>query len=137
MFEKILLAVDGSPHSSKTVPVASDLASRYGSTVKVLHVREHGRHEGTDVDLGPPMDPDELVEGVVATLQAAGVSASGEVRRVSPGSTPEEIVDAAEKDGASLIVMGTRGMTEWRSLLLGGVANKVVHHAGCPVLLVR
>jgi nucleotide-binding universal stress UspA family protein len=33
--------------------------------------------------------------------------------------------------------MGTRGMTEWRSMLLGGVANKVVHQAHCPVLLVR
>lgn len=137
MFEKILLAVDGSPHSSKTIPVASDLATRYGSVVKVLHVREHGRHEGTDVDLGPPIDAQQLVDEVVARLKADGVDASGEVRRVSPGSTPEEIVDAADKDGSSLIVMGTRGMTEWRSLMLGGVANKVVHHAGCPVLLVR
>ena len=38
---------------------------------------------------------------------------------------------------AKLAVMGTRGMTEWKSLLLGGVANKVIHHATCPVLLVR
>jgi nucleotide-binding universal stress UspA family protein len=38
---------------------------------------------------------------------------------------------------ADLIVMGTRGMTELKSLVLGGVANKVVHHAHCPVLLVR
>jgi nucleotide-binding universal stress UspA family protein len=38
---------------------------------------------------------------------------------------------------ADLIVMGTRGMTEWKSLVLGGVANKVLHHATCPVLLVR
>lgn len=137
MFEKILLAVDGSPHSSKTIPVASDLARKYGSSVTVLHVREHGKHEGTDVDLGPPIDADELVDEVVRRLRADGVDASGEVRRVSPGETPQEIVDAAEKTGASLIVMGTRGMTEFKSLLLGGVANKVVHHAGCPVLLVR
>ncbi|MGZ5289365.1 MAG: universal stress protein, partial [Actinomycetota bacterium] len=60
-----------------------------------------------------------------------------EVRRVSPGDTPEQIVGVAQEVHADLIVMGTRGMTEWKSLLLGGVANKVIHHATCPVLLVR
>ena len=59
------------------------------------------------------------------------------IRRVAPGSTPEQIVEVAQETDASLIVMGTRGMTEWKSLLLGGVANKVVQHAPCPVLLVR
>ena len=43
----------------------------------------------------------------------------------------------AEQADANLIVMGTRGMSEFRSIVLGGVANKVVHHAHCPVLLVR
>jgi nucleotide-binding universal stress UspA family protein len=33
--------------------------------------------------------------------------------------------------------MGSRGMSEWKSLLLGGVATKVVHQAECPILLVR
>ena len=43
----------------------------------------------------------------------------------------------AEDVGADLIIMGTRGMSEWKSLVLGGVANKVVAHAHCSVLLVR
>ena len=38
---------------------------------------------------------------------------------------------------ADLIVLGSQGMSEWKSLMLGGVANKVVQHATCPVLLVR
>jgi nucleotide-binding universal stress UspA family protein len=46
-------------------------------------------------------------------------------------------VEVASASEADLIVMGTRGMTELKSLVLGGVANKVVHHAHCPVLLVR
>lgn len=56
---------------------------------------------------------------------------------MSPGDTAEQIVEVAEASNAGLIVVGTRGTTEWKSLLLGGVANKVVHHATCPVLLVR
>jgi len=137
MFQRVVVAVDGSPQSGKTLPVALDLAQKYGSSVVVVHVREHTRYEGSDVDMGPPIPAQELVDEVVRTFGEAGVDARGELRRVSPGSTPEQIVEIADEVEADLIVMGTRGMTEWRSLLLGGVANKVVHHAHCPVLLVR
>jgi nucleotide-binding universal stress UspA family protein len=137
MFASVLVAVDGSPRSAKTIPVAIDLAQKYGSAVTVLHVREYTRYEGSDVDMGPPIPAEELVEDVVRQFREAGVGAKGEVRRVGSGSTPEQIVEVATDIGADLIVMGTRGMTEWRSLLLGGVATKVIHHAQCPVLLVR
>jgi nucleotide-binding universal stress UspA family protein len=137
MFERMLVAVDGSRRSTKTVAVAVDLATRYGSSVTVVHVREHTLYEGADVDLGPAISADELVDGVLEVFREAGIDARGEIRRVSPGETAEQIVEVAKASNADLIVMGTRGMTEWRSLLLGGVANKVVHHATCPVLLVR
>ena len=45
--------------------------------------------------------------------------------------------EVADKVTADLIIMGSRGMSEWKSLLLGGVAAKVVAQASCPVLLVR
>ena len=137
MFERILVAVDGSPHSSKTIPVASDLATRYGATVTVLHVREHERYEGQDVDLGPPLEAEALVDAALAIFREAGVPATGVIRRVTPGQTPREIIRVAKASEAALIVIGTRGMTELKSLVLGGVANKVVQNATCPVLLVR
>ena len=56
MFERILIAVDGSPKSEKTILIALDMAERYGSIVTVVHVREYERYEGSDVDLGSP-DP--------------------------------------------------------------------------------
>jgi nucleotide-binding universal stress UspA family protein len=77
------------------------------------------------------------VAQAVATFEEAGVDARGEIRRVSTGDTPQQIIEVAAATRADLIVLGSRGMTEWKSLLLGGVANKVVHHAACPVLLVR
>jgi nucleotide-binding universal stress UspA family protein len=137
VFERILVAVDGSPRSEKTIAIALDMARRYASAVTVVHVREYERYEGSDVDMGPPTPAEQLVDEVLATFRAGGVEALGEIRRVSSGSTPEQIVEVAERSQADLIVMGSRGMTEWKSLLLGGVATTVVHHASCPVLLVR
>ena len=137
MFERILVAVDGSSRSEATISMAVDLAQRYGSTVTVLHVREYERYEGSDVDMGPPTSAEQLVDEALEKFRAGNVEARGEVRRVSSGDTPDQIVEVSEKVQADLIVLGSRGMSEWKSLLLGGVASKVVAHAKCPVLLVR
>lgn len=137
MFDRIVVAVDGSREGGKTVPAAIQLAVKFNSSLTVVHVREHTKYEGSDVDLGPDQPADELMEAVLGQIRAAGLDAHGEIRRVNPGDTPEQIVSVAKDVDADLIVMGTRGMTEWKSMLLGGVANKVIHHAHCPVLLVR
>jgi nucleotide-binding universal stress UspA family protein len=137
LFEHTLVAVDGSPRSERTVAIALDLAKKYSSVVTVLHVREYERYEGSDVDMGPPISADQLVEEVLSTFREAGVEAKGEIRRVSAGATPDQIIEVAGSSGADLIILGSRGMSEWKSLLLGGVATKVVSHATCPVLLVR
>ena len=137
MFERILVAVDGSPKSEKTILIALDLADRYGSAVTIVHVREYERYEGSDVDMGPPIPAEELVDDVLTRFRDKGIEAHGEIRRASSGDTPEQIVEIARTAEAELIVLGSRGMSEWKSLLLGGVANKVVQHATCPVLLVR
>jgi nucleotide-binding universal stress UspA family protein len=137
MFERLVVAVDGSREGGKTVPAAVQLAQKFSSAVTVVHVREHTKYEGSDVDLGPDMPAEELMDAVLATFREAGIEATGIVRRVSPGDTPAQIVQVAKEADADLLVMGTRGMTEWKSMLLGGVANKVIHHAHCPVLLVR
>jgi nucleotide-binding universal stress UspA family protein len=136
-FERIVVPIDGSPRGSKTIELALGLATRFDAAVTVVHVREYERYEGDDVDMGPPISAEELVEETVRVFSDAGVPASGVVRRVRSNETAQQIVEVAEQANADLVVMGTRGMTEWRSLLLGGVANKVVHHATCPVLLVR
>ena len=54
------------------------------------------------------------------------------------GTKPGEIiVDMAEKESASMVVMGTRGLGKIRRTLLGSVSDYVVHHCGCPVLVCR
>lgn len=137
MFERILLAVDGSDHSKKAVPVAGDLARRYGGEVIVLHVREHEVTWGADIDVETADEARALVDGVVRELKDAGTNARGEVVRVPLGQTPRAVLDMTHDEGAGLIVMGTRGLSDWGRLLMGSVAHKVVHLAEVPVLVVR
>jgi nucleotide-binding universal stress UspA family protein len=132
MFEKILLAVDGSVHSEQATAAASELA-KSGGTVHVLHVREAG--------LVLPVETNTEAQGVVdqaiKQLEADGVDVSGQAVSARAGSVAPTIIDAARSFGCDLIVMGTRGLSDFSGLLVGSIAHKVIHHADCPVLVVR
>ena len=56
---------------------------------------------------------------------------------VSPNSTAGTIVDYAEREGIDLIVMGTRGRSGFKKLLLGSTASNVTAYAHCPVLIIK
>ena len=53
------------------------------------------------------------------------------------GNVAEEILKIADKEKVDMIVLGSRGLSTAKELLLGGVSHKVVHHAKCPVTVVR
>jgi nucleotide-binding universal stress UspA family protein len=57
--------------------------------------------------------------------------------KIIEGPPRQVIVDEAEKWGADLIVMGSRGLGAWNRLLLGSVSSAVVYHAKCSVEIVR
>jgi nucleotide-binding universal stress UspA family protein len=137
MFERILLAVDGSRHSAKSIPAAADLASRYGAEVLVFHAREHELALGVDVDAETPDEAMTLVDGIVRELKDRGIAVRGEIVRVPLGDTARAILDATHDEHVDLIVMGTRGLSEWSRLLMGSVAHEIVHLADIPVLVVR
>src|SRR2546422_9783190 len=79
VFERIVVAVDGSPQSEKTIAVAVDLAQRYGSAGIVPPVRGGERDEGSDVDLGPPRPAEGLGDGGLAAFRQGDVAAQGEI----------------------------------------------------------
>jgi nucleotide-binding universal stress UspA family protein len=137
MFQRILLAVDGSENSYRAIPVAADLARRYEGEVIVLHVREHELTWGADIDIETDREAVTLVDDIVRRLKEDEVNVSGDVIRVPVGNAAKAIVDVASRDRVDLVVMGTRGLSEWGRLLMGSVADKVLHLAACPVLVVR
>lgn len=137
MFEKIVLAVDGSEHSKRAVPVAADLAQKYGGEVIAVHVREREVSRAGAVDFETTEEGQEIVDEAVRALKDVGASARGESWGTIYGRAAAEIVKVAADEGAGIIVMGTRGLTDLKGLLVGSVTHKVLHLAECPVLVVR
>ncbi|MDG6903084.1 MAG: universal stress protein [Nitrososphaerota archaeon] len=145
-FKSVVVAYDGSKDADKAVAVACSIAAKYGSKVAILHVF---RSPSTVYAPGPGMPiPDfgdlesaaeQVGKGVLtrglAVASKAGVTAKGEL--IESPSAVEAIVTFASQERADLIILGTRGMTGFKKLVLGSVSTGVVSHAHCAVLVVR
>ena len=136
----ILLATDGSEHANLAAMTAIDLARSTGSR---LHVVAVGRTfptsaiykvyaEEASEDLR--REAQEVLDEQVRKIEAAG----GTVAHLKMDERRDEaIVHLAEDIGAGLIVIGSRGFGGMKRALMGNVADSVVRHAHCPVLVVR
>jgi nucleotide-binding universal stress UspA family protein len=130
----VLVAVDGSPASDHAVAEAGDLAQAFGASVVVLHVRQVVAAEGVAV-VEPEQEAQPVVSRAVVDLERRGIPATGET--TLDHSVPGAIAWAAERHGASLVVLGSRRPSDLGGLLLGSVAHEAIHRLRCPVLLAR
>jgi nucleotide-binding universal stress UspA family protein len=137
MFERIVLAVDGSEPAQRAVPVAADIASKYGSEVIAIHVVEQQLGRGGPIAYDTTEEASRVADDAARSLKDAGVSARAEARAALAGRAAQEIMDLATSEDAGLIVIGSRGMSDWQGLLIGSVAHKVLHLSSVPVLIVR
>jgi nucleotide-binding universal stress UspA family protein len=142
---KILVPLDFSPPSDQALAYARALAADSGASLHVLHVVEDRLLSGpwpNEVYLGelPKLratligDAEERLRECAKLVEAEGVQVTCEVAIGGPTHT---IVDAAATSDIDLIVMGTHGRTGLTHLLIGSVAERVIRHAPCPVLVVR
>ena len=142
---KILLAIDGSDHSARTVDALGSHPWPTGSTVRVLSVVDQVVTATPEVAIfsGEAIEAerqqlinvaDELTTRFANWLCSSGLTAEKQVRRGDPKSV---IIDEAEEWGADLIVVGSHGHTGIKKWLLGSVAQSVVSHAPCSVYVVR
>ena len=124
-FERLLIASDGSPYSEAAWDEALTLARTMGSALIGVAVA------ASDRDI-------PNVTTVVRNLEAAAVAQGITLETMIPMGRPEEgIVKAAEFRQASLIIVGSHGRTGLKRLLMGSVAERVIGHAKCPVLVVK
>jgi len=141
MVEKILVPVDGSDSAAKAARWASRLAQKLGGSLVLLHVH-HSPGSETLAFGGMERSEIEEAEQRIAGPSFAGARAAMEpgvdcTTLVSIGEPADEIVAIAKSEQATLIVMGSRGLSPVRELLLGSVSDKVIRHAHCAVTVVR
>jgi nucleotide-binding universal stress UspA family protein len=140
MFERILLAVDGSEHAEHAAKIATEL----GQCVESAELRIVVAYDPIPPYLGEPnlqLAIDTRLEEAQQILQKA-IDAIGETHldvhtELIEGDPAEAIIDVAKTRDSDIIVMGSRGLGRLAGLVLGSTSQKVVSHAPCPVLIVR
>ncbi|MGC8837825.1 MAG: universal stress protein [Anaerolineae bacterium] len=135
---RILVGVDGSQYGLAAVKAAAKLAAERGigevTLINVIPVAY------TTLGPTPTAAPPESIQSWEVfnepreVLAKAGVKANLLLR---VGDPADEIVRAAKEGGFDLIVVGHRGLSPAKALLLGSVSNHVASHAPCSVLIVR
>jgi nucleotide-binding universal stress UspA family protein len=136
MFEKAVVGLDGSESSDRALEYAAAIGKRYGAKIHVVHVIEVlvGRAGGL-----LHLDEDERKAAIavqVAELKNAGIDAELEVHGAIAGGPAHVITEAAERIGANVIIVGTRGHTAAVGILVGSVSQRLLHLSRCPVLVV-
>ncbi|MGH9093209.1 MAG: universal stress protein [Acidimicrobiales bacterium] len=142
---RIVVGVDGSEPSRAALEWALAEAALRGAALEVVCAyRLPSGWLGMGEAMGATM-PVSITESDVETyardtldrMLAAvdGGTPVEVVRRAVPGHAAQALVEAA--DGADLLVVGSRGHGDVGSLLLGSTGMHCVHHAGCPVVVVR
>ncbi len=143
MYKKVLVPLDASELSEMALPYAEELAVKLGSELVLLHV-------GTLADGPDSADHNIYLNNITAATEAKITKSPSLPPRAkvkvtsallgSPAiitNPPEEILEYAEKENISLIVMATHGRTGISRWTLGSTANKVARAARCSILLIR
>ena len=135
---RILVPVDFSEHSRKTVVQAVAIAQQFHSEITLVHVVEPIVYP-TDW-MFPLMTSDTREDRRFLETKLKALAAKHDVKVnvvITVGRAWQEIVNIAKKSKATLIVTGTHGLSGVKHALLGSVAEKVVRHAPCPVLVLK
>jgi nucleotide-binding universal stress UspA family protein len=140
-FKKILIAIDQSTYAAHAADVGIDLATQLGAEVAFVTVVESAAIPYTADSGVPAAEWLAMLKRDAKTLLNAFASRSAitppPLQFLEEGKPAAKVIDAARNWPADLIVMGTHGRNAFANVLLGSVAREVLHHAPCPVMVLR
>lgn len=138
MIKKILVPVDGSESSEKSIAQAVSLAELCGAKITFLYVANINQ-----IAINPNLTG-AIMEAIkaagVAILERAETMVSKNVEyetNMETGAPASVILEYAEILNADLIVMGSRGLGVVKGVLLGSVSQYIIERAKCPVMVVK
>ncbi len=136
---RALVAVDPSEYSKKAVIQSAKFSKKTGVKLTLLHVIEDTKSYREIPDTWAHQQKAKKAQALLDELKklAEQYGAKDIQTKIAVGPVAEEIVRIGEEENYDYIVVGTRGMSTLKRMLLGSVAEKVVLHAHCPVVIVR
>jgi nucleotide-binding universal stress UspA family protein len=142
MYKKILVPLDGSPNAEAVLPHAEALAKSENAELIILRVPSIPAAEFVALDpvIASTLRQDIRDEATtyvtekVNTLKRENIKATGITKE---GPVPDTILDVAVETQADMIAMSTHGRTGVKRWLMGSVADKIIHHAHIPVMLIH
>ncbi len=140
MFEKVLVAIDGSKCAEKAFEKALAEAKKSGGTLTIVHVLQlpptvgFGKKLTAEVETFFRRDAKLFLAEHAEKADMEGVKVD---TILASGYPAKAILHAAETTGADVIIVGSRGLGGMKGLMLGSVSSAVVQHAKVPVLVVR
>ncbi len=142
LFGKIVVAVDFSDHARAALEMAVEIAKDRGSKIQMLHCYQIQPGGISPYGIALPSDYySEIRDAAARQLKewrAEFVPAEIDVEELLSSESPSlAISQTAESFGADLIVMGTRGLSGIKHVMLGSTAERTVRIATCPVLTVK
>ncbi len=139
---KILLPIDFSPSSRAALEMAADLARHFHAELHLLNVIPMFPTttlpdlvpEGEFLQEARTLAEDHLAK-CQATLRAKGVKSTSSIE--VGNDVAGNIMEVVERDHIDMVVISTHGISGWRPLVFGSIAEKIVKLVKCPLLLLR
>ena len=141
--KKILIPFDGSEFSQKAFEKGLEIAEKFESQLIVLTIIQSKVSDSTGISIERMREIQDEEEDAATTLledlesQAHAKNVPFSMKIIHNPSTPDGITAFAESNDVDLIIIGSHGRTGFRKLVLGSVANGVLSHAKCPVLVTK
>jgi nucleotide-binding universal stress UspA family protein len=139
---RIVVGLDGSAGSAHALDWAIEMARRIDAEIVAVHVDSLPTYMPAPMGILPPPDTPEQraeVDQTFATDWCAPLRQSGvRFRTIIEEGTPTgmALIEVARREGADMIVVGSRGLNGVTELLLGSVSHQVAHHSPIPVVII-
>lgn len=139
-FSKIMVAIDGSDASMVALNYAISISKEYNAELCALYAVNtdtdlFGPHASSEYTIRKKKEGQEYLDKAKLTAKEKNMEITAEI--IPSTNIPVSIVKYAEEKNFDLIVVGTRGLSGLKRMLLGSVASKIIAYAHCPVMVIK